>query len=236
MSRSRLQTLAMMVATTSGRTLCAACRYDRSATNRSIGKRPGRRAHKNAFAPGMMSGSIPAASMSRGAKESGIARTSEVKSASHAPCQSNSRARLLSRAPKACAMSGSRPITVPMPTMATAKKMPLESPTAPSAAAPRRPTTAVSTTPMSASPAWAMAMGTARRISSRSSVWSLRSRVEPVACALKGCAPPMAPSVSMPCCDVPETERLQNRQLPCERASRMSRIRRSCSRGSRPTG
>src|SRR5439155_17119162 len=50
-----------------------------------------------------------------------------------------------------------------------AKKMPFASPTAPSAAAPSRPTTAVSTKPIRASPAWAAATGTASRSSSRSS-------------------------------------------------------------------
>ncbi len=90
-------------------------------------------------------------------------------SAIHAPCQRKWRARGASPAPKACETSGSSPIIVPMATTETAKKSRAPSPTPASCAAPARPTTAASTTPMSDCPALASASGTASRTSARTS-------------------------------------------------------------------
>ena len=60
-------------------------------------------------------------------------------------------------------MSGSTPIRVPMPKMEMVKATALPSAAPASCTAPTRPTTAVSTSPMSACPACASASGSARR-------------------------------------------------------------------------
>src|SRR5262249_10348434 len=56
------------------------------------------------------------------------------------------------------------------------KNPPLPSPTGANCEAPSRPPTAVSTTPIKAMPAWAMAIGTASLTSSRNSVRSTKAR------------------------------------------------------------
>src|SRR5215468_11155853 len=66
-------------------------------------------------------------------------------------------------------MSGSTPISVPIPRMETVKTTAFPRAAPASCTAPARPTTAVSTRPISACPAWASASGRASFTSARSS-------------------------------------------------------------------
>ena len=78
----------------------------------------------------------------------------------------------------ACEMSGSSAITVPMPSTEKKKNTPLPMPTEPCAAADTRPTTAVSTSPISAWPACASASGQASETTAPISLFQLPSVCE----------------------------------------------------------